>query len=103
MSMKEKAEALGIKVDGRWSEERIQAEIDAVSSPGYGGVNNSQANPFEDAEFASAHAAKIWAGQSNTLSLLERVGRIRMALKDKGFDDFDNLVLPTTEDYRKYL
>jgi hypothetical protein len=29
--LKAQAEALGIKVDGRWSDERIQQEIDAAS------------------------------------------------------------------------
>lgn len=31
MDLKTQAEALGIKVDGRWSDERIQQEIDKVS------------------------------------------------------------------------
>lgn len=30
MTLEEQAEALGIKVDGRWSEARIQQEIDAA-------------------------------------------------------------------------
>ena len=32
MSLKERAEALGIKVDGRWSDERIQKEIEAIEA-----------------------------------------------------------------------
>ena len=31
--LKAKAEALGIEVDGRWSEKRLQEEIDKVAAP----------------------------------------------------------------------
>ncbi len=39
-------------------------------------------------------AARIWEGQSISLPIIERVGRIKAALKDKGFTEFDHLVLP---------
>lgn len=32
MSLKEKAESMGIKVDGRWKDDRIQEEIDKIPS-----------------------------------------------------------------------
>lgn len=115
--MRAEAKELGIKVDGRWSEDRIQKEIDKVKNNAKieGADVPAEAEPeqaaapavavdkFQTLEWANDHAAKIWAGQSPALSLLERVGRIRMALKDKGFDDFDNLVIPTKHDYKRYL
>ena len=38
MTLTEQAEALGIKVDGRWSDERLQSEIDKASAPVTKGV-----------------------------------------------------------------
>ncbi len=99
--MKDKAEALGIKVDGRWSDERIQEEIDKVKGV-HPPIKESE-NIFHTVEWANERAAKIWEGQSESLSIIERVGRIRMALKDKGFSRWDELVIPTDGDYKKYL
>ena len=86
MTLKEQAESMGIKVDGRWSEERIQEE-----------VNKSKAiDKFKTVEWATERAKAIWEGQSPGLSMVERVGRIKAALKDKGFTDFDNLTMPVS-------
>ncbi len=60
-------------------------------------------NLFETLEWANERAAKIWAGQSPNLSMLERVGRIKLGLGDKGFTDFKKLTLPTNADYKRYL
>ena len=60
-------------------------------------------NIFETLEWANERAAKIWEGQSTHLSILERVGRIKVGLSDKGFTDFKNLTIPTQLDYKRYL
>jgi len=130
--MREKAEALGIKVDGRWSDARIQQEIDKVENVQAEGADVNAAwdaaevkvppvgdnavitnttihstteavDKFKTLEWANERAAKIWGGQSVSLTILERVGRIKLALKERGFTRFDELVIPTTEDYKKYL
>lgn len=101
MTPKEEAESLGIKVDGRWSDDRVQQEIDSKKLSE--SVAETPISKFESLEWANNHAKAIWSGQSSSLSLIDRVARIRAALKEKGFTDFDNLVIPTSEDYRKYL
>ena len=97
MSVRDKAESMGIRVDGRWSDTRIQEEIDKMNQP------EPEVNKFKTVEWANAHAAKMWEGQSEAVSTLERVGRIRLALKAKGFERFDELVIPTNKDYKRYL
>ena len=94
MSLKEQAEKLGIKVDGRWSDDRIKEEIDRFQTP--------KTSEIPSLEWANQRAVAIWEGQSPSLGIAERVGRIRAALKDKGFKDFDKLKLPT-KDYERYL
>lgn len=42
MSLKEQAEELGIKIDGRWSDSRIEEEIDKVLSEGENQEANNQ-------------------------------------------------------------
>lgn len=106
--MRNRAEKLGIKVDGRWSESRIleeimRAESEKIKEAAEPEAAEAVVNKFETVEWANKRAAAIWAGQSPSLSLLERVGRIKMALKSFGFTDFDNLVIPTNQDYKKYL
>jgi hypothetical protein len=51
-------------------------------------------------------ARRIWEGQSQSLPLIERVGRIRYRLKEKGFTAIDQLELPNdgySNGYQKYL
>ena len=111
MTPKEQAEALGITIDGRWSDKRILQEIESEKGNGMPSIETAKpeeipdnaADKFESVEWANDHAAKIWEGQSSSLSLIERVARIRAALKDKGFNRFDALKLPTKEDFRRYL
>jgi len=86
--MREQAEKLGIKVDGRWSDERIQQEIASKTNP--------------DMDWANTRVQAIWDGQSPSLSVIERTGRIRSALKERGFTDFEKLDWPLKE-CRKYL
>ena len=58
---------------------------------------------YHTLEWATERAAKIWEGQSPHLSILERVGRIKLGLGARGFTRFKELVLPTNLDYKKYL
>ena len=125
----EKAGELGIVIIGTWGNKRIQQEIDKVENAKVEGADNltiaeAESNLKESAdnmvkpivdrvealvdkfttiEWANERAAKIWEGQSTSLTIIERVGRIRQALKERGFTRFDDLVIPTTEDYKKFL
>ena len=102
--MKERAKALGIKVDGRWSESRILEEImRAESKIEPKTIKNTTEAADVELEWANKRAADIWEGQSPNLSILERVGRVKLALKSFGFTDFESLVIPTNHDYKKYL
>lgn len=47
-------------------------------------------------------ALRIWEGQSVSLPLKDRVERIVMRLKAKGYDDMSQLTLPK-EGFKKYL
>ena len=66
-------------------------------------VLDKVADKFQTLEWANARAAAIWEGQSSSLTVLERVGRIKLALKAKGFEDFSNITIPTKIEYKKYL
>ena len=152
--MRDRAKALGIKVDGRWSEHRLLEEImktesklkdgdmvgnarverlpddvpvvegvdvvedtivdmmqDAFDGGGkvtvitdsHQDVLDKVADKFQTLEWANARAAAIWEGQSSSLTVLERIGRIKLALKAKGFEDFSNITIPTKIEYKKYL
>jgi len=95
---------LGIEVKGNWGNKRLKQAIKEAAKKSEPVKNNDQpTDKFQTIEWANERAAKIWEGQSVSLSLVERIGRIRMALKAKGFRDFDNLVIPTDEEYQKYL
>ena len=78
MNLKEHAESLGIKVDGRWSEARIQEEIDNMSMMDK--VDISEMNDL---------ANRIWEGQSSSLPKKVRMSRIIFRLKNKGYTDTD--------------
>lgn len=109
MSLKEQAEALGIKVDGRWSDKRIQEEIDKVEAATQ--ENEVVIHTVECAEpglysSVSAYtindlAMRIWEGQSVSLPERVRVTRIINALKDKGYEDLSDLNLPV--DMSRYI
>ena len=47
----------------------------------------------KDATLAQAYAARVWAGQSISLSRHERMGRIRAALEEQGLS-MEGVVLP---------
>ena len=52
----------------------------------------------------NALALRIWNGQSVSLSLRERVQRIKAALIEHGHGDkLSELQLPTNEDIKRYL
>jgi hypothetical protein len=117
--MKERAAALGIKVDGRWSESRILEEIMRAENKQIEGADvpdsldvtedTVQGNTTEavdegiSLDVANTRANAIWAGQSSSLTTLERVGRIKLALKKFGFKDFESLEIKGANDYKKYL
>lgn len=90
MSYKERAEELGIKVDGRWSEERIKQEIDRRRIP-LDGFNVPES--LEPSTAMNILANRIYEGQGS-MPDSERVKRIVNALKDKGYKDFSNLDIP---------
>jgi hypothetical protein len=50
MTLKEQAEELGIKVDGRWSESRIQEEIDKALADGDSNQNESADSDMAEQE-----------------------------------------------------
>jgi len=125
MNNREMAEKLGIKVDGRWSESRLLEEImkkesELKAAPSIEGADvvedivepisepvvetiTEPVDKFKTLEWANDRAAKIWEGQSSSLTTLERIGRIKLALKAKGFEDFTKLTIPTNLEYQKYL
>lgn len=52
----------------------------------------------------NAHALRVWEGQSVSLSLRERVQRIKAALIEQGFEnELDALELPTKDEFKRYL
>lgn len=106
MSYKEQAESLGIKVDGRWSEERIKAEIMKVQ----GFVAVTEPIVYDQTEKVPLNlsamndlARRIFDGQGS-IPDIERVRRITNALKDKGYtpEEIKQLDLPI-ENLSKYL
>lgn len=112
-SLLKQAEELNIDIKGTWGNKRIeqalvdaQAEINCVLDEDdslQAEVHANSVSLFQTLEWANERAAKIWEGQSTSLSILERVGRIKLALKQRGFTRWDDLVIPTTEDYKIYL
>lgn len=95
--LRARAEGLGIKILGTWGETKIQETIDALTN------TTPDVDKFHTLEWANERAAKIWEGQSPNLGIAERVGRIRSALKVRGFTRFEELEIPTTENYKIYL
>lgn len=112
MTLREQAEALGIKVDGRWNDARIQKEINKFSddlivvngSTGTDGevIDATAAAPTisvgGELSDMNALALRIWEGQSVSLPIVERVKRIKKALTDKGYD-VKGLKLPVEDKY----
>ena len=99
MSLKEAAQKLGVKVDGRWSDAKIQEVIDNAAPKS----NTEEAvDKFKTVEWANERAKLIWAGQSTPLDIIQRTGRIRFALKEKGFTDFEAMDWPHP-DCKKYI
>ena len=76
--LKQQAEALGIKVDGRWSEERLQDEIDkALAAPApkaHGGtLTNLRANPSKRLGLAGFGSVELTAAQLGDQHLMARI------------------------------
>lgn len=99
--LKMAAEA-GIKVDGRWSDEKIMSAIQSE------GEKLASLEPVEiqavdtTVDDMNAYALRIWEGQSPDLDLGDRVGRVKAGLERQGWTDFTKLDLPAT-DYERYL
>lgn len=93
MSYKEQAESLGIKVDGRWSEGRVKAEIEKTEKGG----------SFLSIDKMNDLANRIFDGQGS-IPDVERVRRIVNALKDKGYspEEISQLDIPI-DNLSKYL
>lgn len=72
MTFEDKAKKLGIKVDGRWSDERLQKEIDKA-------MKN-----LDKLDISNTLAMRIWEGQSPSLPKVERIRRIKQSLEEKG-------------------
>lgn len=100
--LRAKAEALGIKVDGRWKESKLlQVIADASDTAPDSTVVEVRADPGPEPvdnsriEFANAYAVRIWEGQSPDLPIHERTRRIKSALEGLGYaDTLDKLSLP---------
>ena len=114
----ERAGELNIVVPGTWGNKRIQQAIDEaspkvegadvidepVSQPAEPIRNTAEAvDKYQTVEWASERASKIFAGQSPHLPMVERIGRIRIALKERGFTRWNDLVITGAVDYQKYL
>lgn len=113
----EKAMQLDIPIKGTWGNARIQQAIDAVEAMDKGVnvspvvvdmINTTKAfdeavDKFKTLEWASERASKIYAGQSPHLDIALRIGRIRAALKERGFTRWDELVIDGAHDYQRYL
>jgi hypothetical protein len=80
--MKEYAESIGIKVDGRWSEDRLQKEIDSRLAP----EQEETVPPESKMAEMNDLALRIFEGQGS-IPDSERVSRIVDRLKDKGYED----------------
>ena len=117
MTLKAQAEELGIKVDGRWSDERIQKEIDAYEAENpvnaqIEGREDPQPEPVEtqtNDERLTKMADMVkrqFAGQASDLPMGERLARIRIAMRKHGYMDlWENVgdILNLSEKHRAYL
>lgn len=97
MTLKEKAVLLGIKVDGRWNDARIEAEIEKHN--GYfgkphelvSGTDETDVDVYVDTEGEVIKmndlARRIYEGQSSSLKPSIRKERIIQRLINKGYED----------------
>mgnify|MGYP003648518888 CR=1 FL=1 len=69
--LKEQAGKLGIEVDGRWSDKRLQAEIDKASAPVT--VTNLRGNPFGRLGLAGFETITLTAAQAKDAHLMARI------------------------------
>ncbi|MGD9381208.1 MAG: hypothetical protein PVI03_02075 [Candidatus Thorarchaeota archaeon] len=101
------AEELGITIKGNWGDARIKKAIDDVEAMNKASDYYEDVMPpvdkFQTVEWASERASKIFAGQSPHLGMAERIGRIRAALKERGFTRWDELEITGAVDYQRYL
>jgi len=93
---------LGVKVDKRWSTNRLKAEINKASTGEPEKATPVVEDIIKDSAWAQKHLDAVWAGQSPSLSKIERIGRVRAALKGHGFTDYESLDWPIP-DAARYL
>lgn len=100
--LREKAESLGIKVDGRWKHAKLREVIDEVERQMVdSGVLEEIQQPTPNEinrdriEAMNAYALRIWNGQSPDLPMHDRVGRVKDGLTAQGWGDIlEHLSLP---------
>lgn len=83
--LKKQAEELGIEVDGRWSEKRIQSEIDkALAAPAPVPAEAPAAEVTRHAEAVSARVEKADTPKPVTVTNLRDNPNKRLGLKARG-------------------
>ena len=102
--LRQKALELGIKVDGRWKEDRLLQVIADASDEQKNQITDSYDEPEEPARVDDSHdraddmnayALRIWSGQSPDMPKHERIERVQSGLKAQGWGDIlDKLSLP---------
>lgn len=105
MTLKGQAEQLGIKVDGRWSDSRIQEEINkTLASAGDASSRSVDNTSIEGGDVdvtltdddniqMNILANRIWSGQSPDLPKHERMFRVRNGCEAQGFKNLDEIVI----------
>lgn len=102
--MKEKAESLGIKVDGRWSEARLKEEIERAENAVIEGADApenydlpeetpKEPEETEDIDAMNDLANRIWSGQSPDLPEHERMFRVKKGCEAQGYTRLDEIVI----------
>lgn len=96
-----------VNLDKRKSLSSLQAQVEALEA-----AEDAQDNASVIVESGAEsvrtvamneHARRIWDGQMPSLPIRERVARIVRGLQKQGYTDMSGLLLPTKEDYKRYL
>ncbi len=82
--LREKAKALGIDVDGRWSEARIQAEIETVEAAGGKESSADQSGANESKDDLPDYELKVLEQEETIQKLNELVLELQEANKNLG-------------------
>lgn len=99
--LRAKAEALGIRVDGRWKESKLlqviadAAENAPVITEAYDEPADELVGDSERISAMNAYALRIWEGQSTDNLRQWRIERVKAGLTAQGWDDIlEHLSLP---------